>query len=239
MTTLNDLQKRVLRSVSRGLNGHKSITGLGALYKSTPGKRGDPTIGRLAAHSISKALERRGLVMFFRSPTGDQWASLMVALTDEGRAELASNEGPKQEAAGPLGVQPKPCGSCPYRRDVPAGVWAPEEYSKLREFDRPTGDQPLSLFMCHTSPNALCAGWVGCHEKRRGHELIALTLGVLTGRVDPAVRRFVTRVPLFKSGTAAAEHGLSGVQRPSLAARGVVDKLTRARRLMGRPVRRG
>lgn len=239
MSDLNDLQKRVLRAVSRGLNGHKSITALGGLYKSAPGKTGDPTIGRLAAHSVTKALQRRGLVLFFRNPTGDQWASLMVALTDAGRASAAELEADPLGHVHPIGVQAKPCGSCPYRRDVPAGVWAPSEYSKLRGYDRPTGDQPLALFMCHTSPDALCAGWVGCHEKRRGHELLALTLGVITHKVDPEVRRFATRVPLFKSGTEAAEHGLSGVPRPSLAARGVVDKLTRARRLMGRPVRRG
>lgn len=40
---------------------------------------------------------------------------------------------------------PKPCASCPYRRDVPEGVWHPEEYSKLRAYDGSTGEQSPRL----------------------------------------------------------------------------------------------
>ncbi|WP_336794377.1 DUF6283 family protein [Gordonia malaquae] len=44
---------------------------------------------------------------------------------------------------------PRPCESCPYRRDVPSGVWAESEYEKLRAYDAPTGEQPVRLFLCH------------------------------------------------------------------------------------------
>ncbi len=85
---LTPIQWRVLASVHRGLNRMKEITNLGGLYKSPPGKQGDPTIGRLAAHSVAKALQRRGLVTIWRANTGDRWASLMVSTTDAGVREL-------------------------------------------------------------------------------------------------------------------------------------------------------
>lgn len=42
-----------------------------------------------------------------------------------------------------------PCGSCPYRRDAPQGLWQPEEYVKLPAYDTETPDQPARLFACH------------------------------------------------------------------------------------------
>jgi hypothetical protein len=42
-----------------------------------------------------------------------------------------------------------PCGSCPYRRDVPSGVWDAAEYEKLPRYDGPMADQPARLFLCH------------------------------------------------------------------------------------------
>jgi hypothetical protein len=30
---------------------------------------------------------------------------------------------------------PKPCESCPYRKDVPSGVWSEGEYRKLPQYD--------------------------------------------------------------------------------------------------------
>lgn len=56
-----------------------------------------------------------------------------------------------------------PCASCPYRRDVPSGVWAPEEYEKLRRYDAPTMEQPPQVFLCHQknrdTANRVGAGW--------------------------------------------------------------------------------
>lgn len=49
-----------------------------------------------------------------------------------------------------------PCGTCPYRRDVPAGIWHGEEYAKLpatiakRRFNR-------QRFSCATSETVVCA----------------------------------------------------------------------------------
>jgi hypothetical protein len=37
-----------------------------------------------------------------------------------------------------------PCPSCPYRKDVPSGVWAPEEYDKLPAYDNDTPSHRLS-----------------------------------------------------------------------------------------------
>lgn len=117
-----------------------------------------------------------------------------------------------------------PCGTCPYRRDVPAGIWSAEEYAKLPRYDGDTGEQFMKggtgLFFCHQNDGKLCAGWVGCHDTRH---LAALRLA----RVDPSVFDYESPVPLFESGTAAARHGLSGVNNPGPAARAAIAKLER------------
>jgi len=125
---------------------------------------------------------------------------------------------------------PKPCASCPYRRDVPSGIWQPEEYAKLPAFDADTALQPPNLFLCHQTdaedPRArLCAGWVGCH----GDELLALRLAVVQGRVDGSVFDYETDVPLHPSGAAAAAHGLAEVGSPSPAAVAAGVKIARKR----------
>ncbi|WP_067904162.1 DUF6283 family protein [Nocardia vaccinii] len=70
---------------------------------------------------------------------------------------------------------PRPCSSCPYRRDAPSGVWDAEEYEKLRLYDLDMAFQPPRLFQCHQADfdsgvRRLCAGWAGCH----GSELLGL-----------------------------------------------------------------
>lgn len=125
---------------------------------------------------------------------------------------------------------PRPCESCPYRKDVPSGVWAEEEYVKLIDYDLPTGEQPVAVFQCHQTDRAnpkgrLCAGWVGCH----GIELFALRIGVSFGHIDPAVLKYTTTVPLFESGTAAAEHGMREIGDPGYEARVLVEKITDTR----------
>jgi hypothetical protein len=117
-----------------------------------------------------------------------------------------------------------PCRSCPYRRDVPAGIWHPDEYAKLPLYDGDTGEQVMkgafALFFCHQNDGQLCAGWVGCHD----------TLHLLAMRMHPVAPEtfdYRSPVPLFASGTEAAAHGLSGVNRPSQDARRAIDRLLR------------
>ena len=137
------------------------------------------------------------------------------------------------ETAGSVaGPAPRPCSSCPYRCDVPSGVWEAVEYDKLPSYDHATASQPLDLFLCHQtnsdSPGArLCTGWVGCH----GQELLALRIAVIRGRVDPAVMDYETDVPLFESGAAAAEHGKARIAEPDGRALAVMGKITTRRGL--------
>jgi Family of unknown function (DUF6283) len=129
---------------------------------------------------------------------------------------------------------PSPCISCPYRRDVPSGVWSAAEYAKLREYDNETWAQPQGVFQCHqTGPQEraarLCAGWVGCH----GDELLALRLGVARGDVDPSVMSYHTEVALFDSGAEAAEHGEADIDAPGEDALALVAKIAASRADVG------
>lgn len=126
---------------------------------------------------------------------------------------------------GPPLISPLPCAACPYRRDVPSGVWAASEYDKLIDYDAETGDQPLSAFACHATPENLCHGWAVVHTNR-GHEYDLLALRMLSiGEHDIPV----TKVPLFSSGTEAAEHGKAEIENPSIETRRAVNKLLRRR----------
>ncbi|MFD5624181.1 DUF6283 family protein [Streptomyces yangpuensis] len=130
---------------------------------------------------------------------------------------------------------PRPCESCPYRRDVPAGIWAGNEYEKLRRYDADTPAQPPRVFQCHQTDadndsRRVCAGWAGCHD---GDSLLALRLAVLQGRVDSATYRavvdYTSPVPLFSSGGEAADHGLTHLDTPADDARHMIDKISRTR----------
>lgn len=123
---------------------------------------------------------------------------------------------------------PAPCGSCPYRRDVPSGIWADEEYEKLLAFDRETGFQPPSAFMCHQQDGRLCAGWVGCHDMDESLGLrVLFGLGLLDRDTYLAALDYTTPVELFASGAEAAEHGRREIEAPSRRARQTVQKLRR------------
>jgi hypothetical protein len=133
----------------------------------------------------------------------------------------------------PLIVAKVPCGSCPYRKDVPSGIWARSEYDKLSLYDGPTWAQHHALFLCHQRDGCLCAGWLACHDPG---ELLALRLHSRTGstRIDPAVYDYKTNVPVFASGAEARAHGIKDIRRPKLKARkmilGVLHTIGRARR---------
>lgn len=127
----------------------------------------------------------------------------------------------------------RPCDSCPYRRDVPSGVWDRTEYAKLRRYDRPTGEQPTGVWQCHVTdsadrPRRICAGWAGCHD---GDHLLAVRVAVAAGTISPDTAQQVvdyhTPVPLFSSGAEAADHGERDLAEPSLAAVRVMQKIQR------------
>lgn len=120
-----------------------------------------------------------------------------------------------------------PCGTCPYRRDVPSGVWSAEEYEKLPDYDRSTGDQPPAVFLCHQQNGRLCAGWAGCHDMADSLGLrVAAALGSISPEAVDATLDFKTSVPLFSSGAEAAEHGLADIANPSSAACRKIDLLS-------------
>ncbi|MFD7015863.1 DUF6283 family protein [Streptomyces sp. NPDC059928] len=130
---------------------------------------------------------------------------------------------------------PRPCSSCPYRRDVPSGIWASEEYAKLRRYDAGTADQPPSVFQCHqkdaySDGSRICSGWAGCHD---AGGLLALRFALLTGTIDVETHRattaYVSPIPLFCSGHEAAAHGEAGVDAPAEEAHLLIKKITRTR----------
>ena len=124
-------------------------------------------------------------------------------------------------------IQRSPCKSCPYRKDVPSGVWHASEYGKLIPYDKDTFEQPMRVFMCHQQDGSLCRGWLDCH----GDQLLALRLGLSMGTLDAdAVNNALCEgpaTPVFASGQEAASHGLAQVQRPTKKARAVIDTLFR------------
>ncbi len=123
-----------------------------------------------------------------------------------------------------------PCGSCPYRRDVPSGIWAAEEYKKLPAYDQDTAYQPAGVFLCHQVNGHMCAGWVGCHG---ASNLLALRLAAAYGHLPDddldAALSYESPVPLFATGQEAADHGLADLEHPDDRARKAIDKLTRRR----------
>lgn len=130
---------------------------------------------------------------------------------------------------------PRPCDSCPYRRDVPSGIWAHEEYEKLRHYDAPTAHQPTGLFQCHQTDAAsdtrrICAGWAGCHD---GAHLFSLRLAVLDGRIAPSTHQvvadYISSVALFASGNEAADHGQADLDQPTDEAERLINKISRTR----------
>jgi Family of unknown function (DUF6283) len=128
----------------------------------------------------------------------------------------------------------RPCPTCPYRKDVPSGIWKADEYEKLPRYD---GDVPeqvqagaFGLFHCHQQQNHLCAGWVGCHD-------MANNLAVRFSRRDldmPAVLGYISPVPLFTSGAKAAAHGVKDIRAQSPAARRKVAGLLRVAQVRNR-----
>lgn len=118
-------------------------------------------------------------------------------------------------------IRSQPCSACPYRRDVPSGVWAYDTYEILRPYDEPTGDQPFAPFGCHATPEHLCHGWAVVHTSR-GNEYDLLSLRLIG---SPPIPERV--VPLFDSANEAADHGQEEIEEPSAEALEAVERLLR------------
>ena len=133
-----------------------------------------------------------------------------------------------------------PCASCPYRRDVPSGIWAASDYVKLYAYDGSTSDQAINggmrVFQCHQSPGKdVCAGWAAVAGN---YDCLALRLASsLDPNVDvPAVLHYTTDVPLFGSGAEAAQHGMRDIYHPSWTAIEARAKIIRVREMLDQPV---
>lgn len=130
---------------------------------------------------------------------------------------------------------PRPCGACPYRQDVPSGVWSPEDYAKLPGFDGPTWQQVPRLFQCHLHDldddhARVCAGWAGCHDMDENMAVrVALASGEITVETARAICRYESPVSLFASGAEAAVHGMREIHNPSPEARAAMSKIERVR----------
>jgi hypothetical protein len=125
-----------------------------------------------------------------------------------------------------LTTPPVPCGSCPYRQDVPAGIWERHEYDKLPSYDGDTSQQSPALFLCHQRDGNICGGWLACHGPDR---LLAMRFAAITGSVDVSAFDYQTDVPVFRSGAEARAHGISGIERPDTRAAKMISGLLRTR----------
>ena len=108
-----------------------------------------------------------------------------------------------------------PCRFCPYRKDVPSGVWHEEEYQKLLLYSNETMDQPTAVFACHNQPDDVCTGWLatGLRAEPRRAMLslrLAMSMQTLTGFAE-----FEPEHDFFDTHTEAAEHGLRDIDDPS------------------------
>lgn len=123
---------------------------------------------------------------------------------------------------------PFPCNTCPYRRDTPAGIWHPSEYTKLAEYDDdPPGENvPLATFHCHqekiTGRPTVCRGWLAVHG-----DIPAVRLAVIRGEIPAEEVNRPVRVPLYGSGREACAAGLRGVRRPGREARAAISRLAK------------
>lgn len=119
-------------------------------------------------------------------------------------------------------LPPRPCSDCPYRRDTPTGIWAPEEYRKLPDYQGGTAFAP---FHCHqenvTGVSTLCRGWVSCHQ----FDSVAVRLLVARGVLTVEQVEAPCPVPLYGSGREACKAGMKGVKRPGAPAVRAITKL--------------
>jgi hypothetical protein len=118
------------------------------------------------------------------------------------------------------------CKSCPYRRDVPSGIWDADEYEKLPDYDAETAYQPIGVFQCHQQNGRICAGWAGCHDMTQSLALrLASSFGHISDEDLYATLDYESPVALFESGAQAAAHGLAALENPDSRARRAIARL--------------
>lgn len=128
-------------------------------------------------------------------------------------------------AENPATPRKNPCASCPYRKNVPSGIWDESEYQKLPLYDGEIFEQGAdAVFMCHQQDGCVCSGWLGHREDPT--DLLAVRLGLSFKHLDPSCADYTTDVPLFSSGEEAAEHGLTQLYYPGKAAQKTIKKIT-------------
>lgn len=126
---------------------------------------------------------------------------------------------------------PRPCQFCPYRRDVPSGVWSEEEYAKLPPYDRPTYAQPTRLFRCHVHDRdsdqaTVCGGWAGCHD---GDHMLALRIAHITKEITlETAERSGTMSPRCRCSPPAPRLPPTACARSSIPARTPAAPSTRS-----------
>lgn len=70
-----------------------------------------------------------------------------------------------------------PCGSCPYRTDVPVGVWHTSNFRSLLLSDRDPDNG--NVFGCHLADGTICRGWL-LDQKRRNLPSVRLRVVLAT-----------------------------------------------------------
>lgn len=130
----------------------------------------------------------------------------------------------------PLRTPNTPCASCPYRTDVPSGVWHYDEYEKLRAYDEDPNDPDKAIaaigqvFLCHQpieDAQAVCRGWAEVH-----YDTPAVRMTMLTGTIDPeTLREPPPGIEFFPSGAAAADHGQAEIDAPGVKAHDAITKV--------------
>ena len=100
------------------------------------------------------------------------------------------------------------CSSCPYLKSTPPGVWTPDHYDMLPEYDKETFEQPAAVFHCHHDNGDLCGGWLTTHNPE---DLLSLRLALSKGTVDLdeliAFDQNVDKSTCYESGQEACDAG--------------------------------
>ena len=128
-----------------------------------------------------------------------------------------------------LAPRKTPCATCPYRKNVPQGIWDWSEYQKLRRYDEDTATQPPNLFMCHQGEGDICMGWWSCGGQP--FELLAVRLAVIRGEIALEELENITTIPIHPTHSAAAGHGTEKYYDPPQEARDAIEKIVRKRNL--------